>query len=650
MATVIDKIWRVFFVSFVIAVSAVSVLGEETLDFRQHPPVRWMAFHSYLRNLATVKQFGELGVNTVTCFPANTLSSVGVPYSPYPPVWLAPNLYDFACLDKQFQDLLQVNPQARIVCEIDLNTPGWWPRWLGAAHDRDDSFTKLGKVAANSTWRQETRAYLQAMLKHLEENYSQQIIAYVLVGGMTLEWQDMARGEESASRRAAWRKWMTDKGFPDPIDIPPASVRDHVTHGIFRDPAEDAIGVNYWRFNADLVAETILFYAQATQEVIKHRVPLGVYYGYWLEHGRGRLLYEGHLGFERVLQSPDVDFFLAPGSYADRQLGGASGFMSCLASIKFHGKGFVHEVDHRTHTAKSVTLLGLPVPGHQLGFPDEEATIAGLRREFALALIQGTAMWWFDMFGHWYEGDRVLNAIQQMAALWHKVAQEPCKSVAEVAMFVDSESLFYLDGMAPSFNDFLINQRISLSKMGAPFDVYTFSDLATVDLSQYKMVLFPNLFVVDAEKRKLLKERVCRSGRTVLWVYAPGIISDGRYEPAGVEELTGVPFGTSEVTTRSMGDWRSVFSPRPNVTAKVLREIAKQAGVHLYCEEGQVVYVNSRFLAFHTAIAGRYPIRLPNRRSKIEELFSGKVLAENANEFVIECDKPTTVLCQLHDL
>jgi len=609
-----------------------------------------MAFHSYLRSLDTVRQFGDLGVDTVTCFPANTLSSVGVPYSPYPPIWLAPNLYDFACLDKQFEDLLQANPRARIICEIDLNTPVWWPRWLGAAHDRDDSFTKLGKVAANSKWRQDTRAYLQTVLKHLEENYSRYIIAYVLVGGMTLEWQDMARGEESASRRAAWRKWMIDKGLPDPIDIPPASVRDHVSHGIFRDPVGDAIGVNYWRFNADLIAETILFYAQASQEVIKHRVPLGVYYGYWLEHGRGRLLYEGHLGFERVLLSPDVDFFLAPGSYVDRQVGGASGFMTCLASIRHHGKGFVHEVDHRTHTAKSVTLLGLPVPGHQLGFPDEEATIAGLRREFALALIQGTAMWWFDMFGHWYEGDQVLNAIQQMGALWHRIAHQPCESVAEVAVFVDSESLLYLDGMAPSYNDFLINQRISLSKMGAPFDVYTFSDLPTVDLSRYKMVLFPNLFVVDAERRKLLTERVCRSGRTVVWVYGPGIISDGRYDPARVEELTGVPFGTNDLTARSMGDWQSVFSPRPNVPAKTLREIAQQAGVHLYCEEGQVLYVNSRFLAFHTATPGRYTIRLPKRCSKIEELFSDKILAENADRFVVECDKPTTILCQLHGL
>lgn len=243
----------------------------------QSQHVRWMAYHSYRRDLTTVKRFGELGVDVVTCFPANTLSSVGVPYSPYPPIWIGPQMYDYDCLDRQMTDLLQANPRAKIVMEIDLNTPPWWPRWLGAASERDDSFTKLGKVAGHPGWRQETRAYLEAVLRYLEERYRDKIVAYVLTCGMTLEWQDMARGEESAPRRRAWREWMQNQGLADPVDIPPASLREHLSHGSFRDPVVDALAIHYWRFNADLIAETILFYAEAAQKVIAHRVPLGVY-------------------------------------------------------------------------------------------------------------------------------------------------------------------------------------------------------------------------------------------------------------------------------------------------------------------------------------------------------------------------------------
>lgn len=633
-----------------LAVSGILVAegGREEVP-AQSPRVRWMAYHSYRRELSTVKRFGELGIDVVTCFPANNLSSVGVPYSPYPPIWIGPQMYDYACLNRQITDLLEANPRARIVVEIDLNTPPWWPRWLGAAAERDDSFTKLGKVAAHPGWRQETRAYLQAVLKHLEDHYLDRIIAYVLTCGMTLEWQDMARGEESASRRRAWREWMQRQGFPDPVDIPPASIREHLSHGSFRDPAGDALAIRYWQFNADLIAETIIFYAQAAQEVIRHRVPLGVYYGYWLEHGQGRLLYEGHLGFEKVLRSPDIDFFLAPGTYFDRQLGGAGGFMTCLASIRHHGKGFVHEVDHRTHTAKSVTLLGRPVPGHESGFADEEATIVGLRREFALALIHGTAMWWFDMFGHWYDSPRVQDAIREMAVLWERLSGLPTESVAQIAVFVDSESFFYLDGNAPFYNDLLYRQRFGLARMGAPYDVYTLSDLTSVELSRYRMLIFPNLFVVNAPTRELLRNRVCTNGRTIVWVYAPGIICDGRYDPSAVESLTGVPFNAAELTVRNFDTWRSVFVPKPNISAQTLRELARQAGVHIYCERDEVLYVNNRFVALHSATPGRKTILLPRSFGTIRELFTDEVVGTHSNEIIVDNTAPVTVLFQLED-
>jgi len=62
---------------------------------------RWFAFHLYSQDLETVKVFGRICVNVVTCFPANNLCSLGVPYSPYPPVWLGPGQYDFDCMDRQ---------------------------------------------------------------------------------------------------------------------------------------------------------------------------------------------------------------------------------------------------------------------------------------------------------------------------------------------------------------------------------------------------------------------------------------------------------------------------------------------------------------------------------------------------------------------
>jgi len=125
------------------------------------PPERFMGFNTYAPNAETLRRFAEAGVNTVVVFPANVLASTGEPYnSAYPPVWNGPGKYDFQCLDRQVTDKLAVNPKAKFIFFLDLNTPTWWCRIRGGS----DSFNELGRVAASSVWRRDTREYLQAML------------------------------------------------------------------------------------------------------------------------------------------------------------------------------------------------------------------------------------------------------------------------------------------------------------------------------------------------------------------------------------------------------------------------------------------------------------------------------------------------------
>lgn len=230
-------------------------------------------------------------------------------------------------------------------------------------------------------------------------------------------------------------------------------------------------------------------------------MPLGIFYGYVFEHAKERLLYEGHLDFDRVYASPLLDWFAAPAPYYDREIGGANGFMVCVHSLKHHGKVFIQELDHRTHTCPGVTLIGKPAPGYESGFPNQQATIAGLRREFVLALINGTSLWWFNIFGHLYDDPKVTEAIGQMRELWDALADRTDEPVAEVAVLVDAESMLYVDAHADVVNDLLYRQRHGLGRMGAPYEVYSFADLPTLDLSRHKLILLPNLFVVEWMRR-----------------------------------------------------------------------------------------------------------------------------------------------------
>jgi hypothetical protein len=612
-------------------------------------PPRWFAYRCPygVFEAETIKRFAAAGVNVIHISPLNTLSSLGLPYSPYPPSWIGPGMYDFAPVDRYIADVLAANPRARILCAIDLNTPVWWPRSLWSVR-RIDSFCELGRVAASDEWRKETRDYLQAFLKHTESRHAASIVGYTLFCGMTLEWQDQSFGQESPSKRAAWRTWSIGRSLPDPLDIPVASVREHVSHGFFRDPVRDGLAIEYWRFSNWLIGDTILYFAGAAQEVVQHRVPLGVFYGYLWEHAvPGRMPFEGHLDFDRVYRSGLLDFITAPGTYHDRGIGGASGYMMCLGSLAACGKGFVQEIDHRTPSARSVTLLGKPIPGHESGFSDDDAAIAGLRREFAMALVHRTSLWWCNLFGHWYDSPRIMAAIAQMQSLWDQHAGHNDQTAAEVVVLADAESMYYVDGRSPQIAQFLFRQRFGLGRMGAPYDVYSFADVPELDLARYKLVLLPNLFVIDGVRRQWLREKVCTGGKTVVWVYAPGIITDGKYDPAHVKALIGIPWGTKTLSTRVMDGWTSVFAPEPNLSAGVLRELARKAGVHIYSEFDEPLYASARYVALHTASGGKRTLRLPSAYRRVRELFSGRIVAENASRVEDELPAPATVLYAL---
>jgi hypothetical protein len=448
----------------ILGLFGVSAWAEQSKPTKSKPP-RWFAYRCpYTESEPeTTRRFGQIGVHMVHISPLNTLCSLGVPYSPYPPSWIGPGKYDFASLDQYIAEVLQANPKAQLMCGIDLNPPAWWVRM----NHRPDSFWELGRAAADEKWRQDTRAYLQAFLRHTESRYKDRIVAYTLFCGGTLEWIDHCQGQESSSRLAAWRKWMTGQGKPDPVDIPPFSIWVARTHGLLRDPEADGLAAAYWRFSNWLVGDTILYYAQAAQEVLQHRVPVGIFYGYLNELAGAAY---GHLDFDRVCRSDLVDFFMAPASYQDRPVGGAGGFMVPIGSVLHHGKGFIQELDHRTHTCpgRKLSGVGTPPPLYDAGFPTQQASIAGLRREFAIALIQGTSLWWFNIFGHIYDDPKLLEAIGQMRELWDRFSTEDTPPAAQIAVFVDAESILYLDGRSPKFLDFLYRQRMGLGRMGAP--------------------------------------------------------------------------------------------------------------------------------------------------------------------------------------
>ena len=605
----------------------------------------YFGYRSFWPEPEAHRRFDELGADTVCFFPSHTANSLGEPYCLYEPTWVTDGsyslegVYDFEPADKQFADLRQASPHAHFICMVDLNTPPWLIRRLHC-----DSMTELGRICSDPEWRRITAQYMRAFMGHMETHYSEHLVGYVLACVLTTEWYDHSDLEESRSRSAAWKEHLVACGLP-PAEIPGRTAREHVSFdGLLRDPAEDGEALSYVRFCAQQITDTIKFFLREARTVVRPEVELGVYYSYPLVLAGIRVIL-GNNECESLLEAPELNFLICPtGGFSATGRGG--GDLCATESLQLAGKRCLRECDQKTHTinrrlAKHVRWHG----GAE--WKTEAETVAGIKRELAYSLIKQSPLWWFDMWGGFYDSRPALATLEQGRRLYQEGVEQPVERVAQTALLVDTESIYYLNQNEETRIEwFYQGAKRAVDLLGAPWECYCFSDLPRLpDPDRFKLWLLPGIFEITPEKRELLDRYVRQPGNTAVYMYAPGI-SDGRsLDPQRVQELTGTAFGTPGITVSEQEGYRSAYcATGPDLTPAALKELAAAAGVHLYSEQAQPVYANSRLLALHTATGGIQRVSLPRRSAEVRELFSGHLVARDCTEFDYSFETPDTAL------
>jgi hypothetical protein len=595
----------------------------------------YFAYRSFNTERETLKTLHGFGINTVCFFAANTLNSMGTPYCQYPPIWLGIGHYDFKQLDVQIADLLSANPEAKLLCMIDLNTPPWLTRRFAF-----DSFSEISTAASSNDWRNETSKYLEAFLKYTEEKHGDKIVAYILSGGGTSEWYEYPRGRGSNIKNAAWRSWCKRNGLPENNDPPtPLQLAKTSFEDFLYDPAKEPQNISYWRFHNEVIVDAIIEFAQKTKKIIPKSKEIGVFFGY-IYVSDSCITTFGHLDYERLYAIPEIDFFISPGIYHDRGMGGGSGSQLMLGTLQFQGKQYMHEADHRTHTV----TRGLTSDKTK----DQISDTAMLKREAAFAIINHTSIWWFDMWGGFYQTEETLHLLKQLKIIWEQWKNDNAGSIAEVLLVADPQSAYYIKERHPFALQAYSQMQNKLNRLGAPYDTCSFNDLSKIDLNRYKMIVFPGTFEITPQRIEVLKKYVFNNNRTVLWLYAPGIIDGKTLNPDFVELLTGTKYKTPGLNKVKKDGWKSVYiHSYAETTPAVLKTIAKESGVTIYCDEEVPVFANERLLAIHVAKGGKKKITLPFRYDQIIDIFNKKIVAENVNEFEYEFLSPDTILFEM---
>ena len=629
------------FLSAVILFLSVSAFAQEKIRPGTVTTPRHEAFdcyRSFQKEFEMTRLFAdELGISNRCFFASNSVNSLGEYYCEYPPIWVRPGGYEWEHLDAQIDDLIRCSPKARLICMIDLNTPYWSMRKYGM-----DSYEAVSHFGFNEKWLKETAEWMEAFLSHTEGKYSDRIFAYILSGGSTSEWYDSnrSRGYSSSQKDQAWRKWCKDHqlrygdGTPTLERINAASFE-----GVVYDPQKDAEVIDYWKFTSESTVNAILRFALRARKVLPADKQIGVFFGYYFIRGLKEVSF-GHSAYEKVFASPDIDFVIAPGSYTNREIGEGTGSQMVFGTAMLHGKRLLHEIDFRPH--------GYSVRPGNVVWNSTEDDVAGNIREACFSIINHCNLWWFDMWGHFYDEQPVRDAIAQTHRIFERFKDDNSASVSEVLYLADPESNYYFNDSQPTVSGLCNGFRKKMGTLGFPIDAYSFSDVARLDLSQYKVVCIPSMVTITPQKEKMLREYLCKDGRTLVWCYAPGITDGVSLDVARVEKWAGVPYKTEGISTAEMDGWKAVYAWRPDdFTVEAIKDICLKAGVHQYVDGNIPVFANERLLCIHCKEGGVKTVTLPKKAGRVVELMSGKEVARRTRSFKYDFRSPQTALFEI---
>jgi len=600
---------------------------------------KFFAYRSFWPETAAMRAFGEAGIDLYAVMPSNSFNTLGEPYCKFKPFWVWDETYLWGVVDEQFDLVIRQNPRAKFICMIDINSPLWLARRLNISYGLGgDSFTDITNSFCIENWRGLTSKMLKAYVEHMEKRYGGRVYAYIVAAGGSSEWYDNGKGRAIPQKEKAWANYLKERGLPN-WKVPSHAELYTPSFDKYFDPQTQMPRIEYARFTEKLMSDAMDYFSEIARGAAGGKRAVGSFCGF-LPH-----TLVGKIDNRQPYSSPFLDFLGDPGGYDNRKIGMGGGMNAPVKSLKLRGKHWFQEIDHRTHTFNYDLSPYVKIFGKDLyGMKDQAETSAMLKREFALAAVMQNSLWCFDMWGGVFSAPETMALVGKAHKIWsaHKDDNLPVR--AEILYIADPDSCLYTE--YPELKHF----KQILFSCGAPFDHIFFGDISKVDMSKYKVVVFPHSYEITPEKKKILDQYVCKDGKVVVATAGFGIIDGKRLDPAFTEKLTGFKYKTAGVNKKDMGGWTSVYAgDEKSFSKQNFMELIKNAGVHTYTDEPLPVYANEKLVAIHTKEGGKKTVYLPRKVSKAKELFTDKIIDANGDKFEYDFISPDTALFELID-
>lgn len=623
-------------------------------------------------------------------------------------VWRKDGRLDWSEVDGYLRKIAALDPKGRLQCRFFFDAPDWWaaqhPDQMVHVQQSDGATvpTRTVSFASEAFWKEAEHA-AREFVRYCAGHPEGWRMVGVLYSSGVCEWfphwgagysdyspvfRDgfrawlRARYGTATRLRAAWQQ----KGVTfDTAALPTPAERTRGDFYEFYDPAKGLQRQDFCLYYSESVTRLIVRIGRAFKEASRGRLYTRVMAGYQ-PGGRGFRYHTGpHADFATVLRSPWVDGFFMPHDYRGRGLNGFTGFEIPLASVHLHNKTYITEVDDRTHRAEGFLFGVTPTSWH---------TAQSLKRTVGAALCQASGAEFKDWAKGWFEDGPTMALIRRLNTLAQESARHDRTQIAQIAVIVNPRSTCHVRDDSLLY-DTLNNQQMHLCYplIGAPHDKLMIDDLDRA--RDYRLYIVQDALHLTAAQRRLIRARVCSRGHTVLWVYAPGVVSDRSVGEQNISALVGMrirsrktyeslhlhlrlsagdhPYnrgvapGTGLVTwegfypffyvddprattlgwggdvhnsrpafaVRKMADWTSVYCSVPVLPPTVIRNIARAAGVHVYSEHDDFVAASNWLLTLCASNDGERTVHLP-RRATVTDALTGQVVAHRATRFKVK--------------
>ena len=545
---------------------------------------------------------------------------------------------------------------------------------------------------------EDTLAAIRALVMHCEEYFGSKVVLYNLMGGISCEWQGWLShsshfSDYSETSLREFQKYAASHGIE--VDhIPTPDEQKASLDGVFRDPATTALVRLYDRFYSESIAHFIDRIAATVKEASHGDKLVGCYYGYHQEYSnlgytanRG-----GHNDMRLLLDSPNMDFFLSPQSYSVRYLGAPNADMKPYGAARLAGKFSVMEDDTRTHLldecgygqtlnlGQTLTVLkrnaGMylahRMPMNELAeHGGDELDDPAIREMYMHTVAAGQ----YIMEQSDPDPTEIAAVIDEQAIQYLAASQATQSAPENECYQYGYDGKLYLSPgrtFKPLYGELLGYQRFPLARIGAPVDIILLEDVAKT-AGKYKVVVFLNAFADTPQVREAY-QALREKGATIVTVYGAGFLTPDGISSTSLSELAGMTlkpcsagtlqmsfpngtkygadypvetrFAVADTQTEMMAEYadgtagaiarkgKNYFYGGAYLSPAFLREVAEQAGVHIYLATDDNLYAGAHVLSVHAIAKGEKTIRLP-RECTVVDVYSDELIAENATQFTI---------------